>query len=151
MPEPSSTPIAYISTKWRGVYETLCKGDTAIFEQMGSLFTLCATIGHLLGESKTPEKRDALFRWSTLRSEIDVPILTAVAWDSLGRNMAILTQEREIVEICCGFAESGMSYLYENFFEEFMENGQLEFPKSFNFEFALAQVVEGLRKQNSIF
>ena len=151
MSEPSSTPIAYISTKWRGVYEALCKGDTAIFAQMGSLFTLCATIGHLLGESKAPENRDALFRWLTLRSEIDVPILTAIAWDASERNMAILIQEREIVEICCGFAESGMSYLYDNLLEEFMENGQLEFPKSFDFEFALAQEIEGLRKKNSIF
>jgi len=151
MSEPSSTPIAYISTKWRGVYETLCKGDTAIFEQMGSLFTLCVTIGHLLGESKKPDNRDNLFRWSTMRSEIDVPILTAVAWDSCDRSMGVLTQEREIVEICCGFAESGMEYLHDNLLEEFMENGQLEFPKTFNFEFALAQEIEGLRKQHSIF
>ena len=151
MPESSSTPIAYISTKWRGVYETLCKGDTAIFAQMGSLFTLCATIGHLISESKALDNRDPLFRWSTLRSEIDIPILTAIAWDARARNMEILVQEREIVEICCGFAESGMLYLYNNLLEEFMENGQLEFPKSFDFEFALAHEIEGLRKQNSIF
>jgi len=151
MPEHSSTPIAYISTKWRGVYEALCKGETAIFEQMGSLFTLCVTIGHLLGESKTPDNRDNLFRWSTMRSEIDVPILTAVAWDSCDREMGVLTQEREIVEICCEFAESGMRHLYNNLLEEFMENGQLEFPKTFNFEFALAQEIEALRKQHSIF
>jgi len=148
---PDENPMAYIDKKWKGVYNTLCKGESAIFDQMTNLFTLCVAIGHLLDATKTPENKEGIFRWSNMHSETDVPILTAVAWDHRERNMDILSRNREIMEIGCQFAEAGMQYLSDNLLEDFMENGQLDFPKKFNLEFALAQEVEGLRQRKSIF
>lgn len=151
MPEPSDNPMAYISKKWKGVYDTLCKGETAIFDQMTNLFTLCVTIGHLLDKSKPAENKDGIFRWTNLHSETDVPVLTAVAWDFRERNMVVLSRNKEIMEICCDFAEAGMQYLHENLLEDYMENGQLDLPKKSNIEFDLAQEIEGLRQQQSVF
>ena len=148
---PDENPMAYISKKWKGVYDALCKGETAIFDQMTNLFTLCVTIGHLMEKTKPLENKEGIFRWSNMHSETDVPILTAVAWDFRQRNMDILSSNKQIMEIGCEFAEAGMQYLHDNLLEDYLENGQLDFPKKFNVEFALAQEVEGLRQQQSIF
>lgn len=49
------------------------------------------------------------------------------------------------------FAEGGMQYLYDNFFEDYIQNGQLIRPDKLDIEFNLAQIIEGLRQQNSAF
>jgi hypothetical protein len=150
MLESTENPMAYINKKWEFLYDVLCRGDS-IFEQMTNLFTLCATIGHLNGEEKKPVDKKGIFRWSNLNSESDVSILTAIAWDAKGRELAILADKRKIMEIACDYAECGMQYLYDNFFEDYMQDGQLLRPEKLDIEFNLAQIVEGLRQKQNVF
>ncbi|NVM20272.1 MAG: hypothetical protein HWN68_00645 [Desulfobacterales bacterium] len=150
MQETSDNPMAHISKRWESIYDVLCRGDS-IFDQMTNLFTLCAAIGHLNGEEKQPENKKGIFRWTNLNSEIGVSILTAIAWDARDRELAILTDKRRIMDIACDFAEGGMQYLYDNFFEDHMQDGQLLRPEKLDVEFNLAQIVEGLRQKQSMF
>ncbi len=150
MLESTENPMAHISKRWESLYDVLCKRDS-IFDQMTNLFTLCATIGHLNGEEKTPVDKKGIFRWSNLNPETDVSILTAMAWDARERDLAILADKRRIMEIACDYAESGMQYLYDNFFEDYMQDGQLLRPEKLDIEFNLAQIIEGLRQKQSLF
>lgn len=142
--------MAYISTRWESLYEVLCKGDS-VFDQMTNLFTLCATIGHLNGEGKKPTDKKGVFRWTNLNSETDISILTAIAWDAKERDLSILTDKKKVMEIACDYAESGMQYLHDNYFEDHMQDGQLLRPEKLDIEFNLAQIVEGLRQKQSVF
>ncbi|MCK5323202.1 MAG: hypothetical protein KAJ45_03605 [Desulfobulbaceae bacterium] len=150
MLETSDNPMAYISKRWESLYDVLCRGDS-VFDQMTNLFTLCATIGHLNGEEKQPENKKGIFRWINLNSETEVSILTAIAWDARERELALLPDKRKIMDIVCGFAEGGMQYLHDNFFEDHMQDGQLLRPEKLDIEFNLAQIVEGLRQKQSVF
>lgn len=150
MQETSDNPMAYISKRWESIYDVLCRGDS-VFDQMTNLFTLCATIGHLNGEKTQPENKKGIFRWINLNSETEVSILTAIAWDARERELAVLADKRNIMDITCDFAEGGMQYLYDNFFEDHMQDGQLLRPEKLDIEFNLAQIVEGLRQKQSVF
>jgi hypothetical protein len=150
MHEFSDNPMAYISKRWESVYDALCRGDS-VFDQMTNLFTLCATIGHLNGEERKPVDKKGIFRWTNLNGETDVSILTAIAWDARVRDLAVLTDKRTILDIACDYAEAGMQYLYDNFFEDHIQDGQLLRPEKLNIEFNLAQIIEGLRQKQSVF
>lgn len=149
MVESSENPMAYISKRWESIYDGLCRGD-AIFDQMTNLFVLCAAIGHLNGEAKRPEERKGIFRWANLNHESDATILTAIAWDSRERSLALLTDRKKIMDIACDFAEGGMQYLHDNYFEDFMQDGQIIRPEKLDIEFNLAQIIEGLRQKQSL-
>ena len=148
--ESPDNPMAYINKKWGNIYDELCRGDS-IFDQMTNLFTLCAAIGHLNGKQKQLENKKGIFRWTNLNSESDISVLTAIAWDSSERDLSVLEDKRKIMDIACRFAEGGMRYLYSNFFEDHMQNGQLLRPEKLDIEFNLAQIIEGLRQQQSVF
>lgn len=148
--DKSDNPMAYISTKWWGLYDVLCRGES-IFGQMTNLFTLCAAIGHLQGEEKQMENKKGIFRWTNLNSETDISILTAIAWDARERDVSVLTDKRRVIDIASDFAEGGMQYLYDNFFEDYMQDGQLLRPEKLDIEFSLAQIIEGLRQKQSVF
>lgn len=150
MLESSDNPMAYISKKWESIYDVLCRGDS-IFDQMTNLFTLCAAIGHLDGAQKQLENKKGIFRWTNLNSESDISVLTAVAWDSNERDLSVLEDKRQIMDIACRFAEGGMRYLYSNFFEDHIQDGQLLRPEKLDIEFNLAQIIEGLRQKQSDF
>lgn len=150
MQEFSDNPMAYISKRWESVYDALCRGDS-IFDQMSNLFTLCAAIGHLNGEEKKPVDKKGIFRWTNLNGEADVSILTAIAWNAKGRDLVILMDKRKIMDIACDYAEAGMQYLHDNFFEDHIQDGQLLRPEKLEIEFNLAQIVEGLRQRQSVF
>ncbi len=143
--------MAYINIKWENIYDALCRGGDSIFDQMTSLFTLCAAIGHLNQNSKMFDKKQGKFRWVNLNQETETTILSAIAWDHKKRNLQILSDKKLILEIASEYAEGGMQYLYENFFEDYMVNGQLNRPDKLDIEFNLAQIIEGLRQQQSIF
>ena len=154
MSEPSENPMAYISEKWENIYEKLCKNNesnTRVFDQMTSLFTLCASIGHLNQAPKKTEKQKGVFRWSNLNQEREVSVLTAIAWDAQQKDLSVLENKKIIMELACDFAEGGMQYLFDNFFEDHMHDGQLGRIDKLDVEFNLAQIVEGLRQQQSIF
>lgn len=150
MQETSDNPMAYIGEKWESIYDALCKGG-GVFDQMSSLFTLCVAIGHSNDSPQKPAKKKGIFRWANLSSRTDVPILIAVAWDASDRNLSVLTDKRQIMEIVCDYAEGGMQYLHDNFFEDHMQDDQLLRPEKLDIEFNLAQIVEGLRQQQSLF
>lgn len=150
MSESTENPMAYISKRWESLYEVLCKRDS-VFDQMTNFFTLCAAIGHLNGEVKAPVDKKGIFRWSNLNSETEVSILTAMAWDARERDLSVLVDKKRIMDIASDYAESGMQYLYDNFFEDYMQDGQLLRPEKLDIEFNLAQIVEGLRQKQSIF
>lgn len=151
MSESSNNPMVHINKDWENIYDTLCRGGDSIFYQMTSLFTLCATIGHLNQDSRKVNNRQGKFRWGNLNQETETTILSAIAWDHEKRDLQILSDRKRILEIACEYAEGGMQYLYENFFEDFMVNGQLNRPDKLDIEFNLAQIIEGLRQQQSIF
>lgn len=150
MLESNENPMAYISKRWESLYDVLCRGDS-VFDQMTNLFTLCATIGHLNGDEKKPVDKKGIFRWSNLNSESDISIMTALAWDARERDLCILSDKKRVIDIACDYAESGMQYLYDNFFEDYMQDGQLLRPEKLEIEFNLAQIVEGLRQKQSVF
>jgi len=150
MLESSDNPMAYISKKWETIYDVLCRGDS-IFDQMTDLFTLCAAIGHQNQEPVQLENKKGIFRWTNLNSETNVSVLTAIAWDARKRELAALSDKRKIMDIASEFAEGGMQYLYDNFFEDYMQNGQLIRPEKLDIEFNLAQIIEGLRQKQSVF
>ncbi len=58
---------------------------------------------------------------------------------------------KEILDVASEYAEGGMVYLNDMYFEDYLENNQLVLPKKLDLEFELAQIVEGLRKEQSIF
>ena len=149
MLESSDNPMAYISKKWETIYDALCRGDS-IFDQMTNLFTLCATIGHQNDNPSQLENKKGIFRWTNLNLETDVAVLTAIAWESQERDLAVLPNRKKIMDLACEFAEGGMQYLYDNFFEDYMQNGQLIRPDKLDIEFNLAQIIEGLRQQQSV-
>ena len=156
MSELFENPMAYIGDKWEDIYKKLCKnedsGISSVFDQMTSLFTLCASIGHLNQTSKKLEKSKGIFRWSNLNQEREVSVLTAIAWDSQGRDLSVLENKKRIMELACDYAEAGMQYLYDNFFEDHMHDGQLGRIDKLDVEFNLAQILEGLRqKQQNVF
>jgi hypothetical protein len=45
MSDSSKDHMVHINKDWENIYETLCRGSDCIFDQMTSLFCLCATIG----------------------------------------------------------------------------------------------------------
>lgn len=151
MSEQSDNPMAYIDKRWEHIYEVLCRGENAIFDQMTNLFTLCASIGHLNREEKSLDNKKGIFRWANLHSVTDISILTAIAWDDRERDLAVLSNKNKIMEIACNYAEGGMQYLHDNFFEDHMQDNQLHRPEKLDIEFNLAQIVEGLRQQQSVF
>jgi hypothetical protein len=140
----------YISKKWETIYDVLCRGDS-VFTQTGPLFTLCATIGHLTKSAKPLENRKAVTRWLNLNAERDIAVLATIAWDSQHRDLAVLADNEKIRDLACEFAEGGMQYLHDNFFEDYMQDGQLIGHKKLDIELNLAQIVEGLRQQQSVF
>lgn len=150
MLESSDNPMAYINKRWESIYDVLCRGDS-IFDQMTNLFVLCAAIGHLNRVTKKPEDKKGIFRWTNLNPNSDVTILTAIAWDAGARDLALLTDRKMIMDIGCDYAEGGMQYLHDNFFEDFMQNGQLLRPEKLDVELNLAQIIEGLRQKQSVF
>lgn len=150
MPESTDNPMAYISKRWETLYDVLCRGDS-IFDQMTNLFTLCAVIGHLNQKPIKLENRKGIFRWINLKPDTDVSILTTIAWDSQKRELAVLSDRRKIMDISCKYSEGGMQYLYDNFFEDHLQDGQLIRPETLDIEFNLAQIVEGLRQKQSVF
>lgn len=150
MLEQSDNPMAYINKNWENIYDVLCRGDS-IFDQMTNLFTLCAAIGHQNGMDIKPENRKGIFRWTNLNAESDISVLTTIAWDSQKRDLAVLSDRKKIMDIACDYAEGGMQYLYENYFEDYVQDGQLLRPEKLDIEFSLAQIIEGLRQNQSVF
>jgi hypothetical protein len=155
MTETSDNPTAYISGKWEHLYDKLCKGSESIFDQMTSLFTLCATIGHIIERpiEVTKPKKD-IFKWINLNEDNNITVLSTIAWSSLHRDLSVLPNKKKIMEIACNYAEGGMQYLFENYFEDHVsiENGNYLFHiEKLDIEFDLAQIVEGLRQEHSIF
>jgi len=55
------------------------------------------------------------------------------------------------MDIACNFPEGGMRYLFDNFFENYMQDGQLLRAEKLDIEFDLAQIIEGLRQRQSVF
>jgi len=151
MSESYENPIAYINIEWKGIYDALCKGGDSIFDQSGSLFTLCSTIGHLNQESKNFDKKHAAFRWTNLNQQTEVTILSAIAWDAYNRDLSVLVDKKKIITIAMEFAESGMQYLFDNFFGDYILDGQLLRPEKLDIEFNIAQLIEGLRRQKNVF
>ncbi len=151
MSDSSKDLMVHINKDWENIYETLCRGSDSIFDQMTSLFCLCASIGHLNRDSRNVNNRQGKFRWGNLNQETETTILSAIAWDHEKRDLQVLSDRKRIIEISCGYAEGGMQYLYENFFEDYMVNGQLNRPDKLDIEFNLAQIIEGLRQQQSLF
>ena len=150
MLESSDNPMAYISKKWETIYDVLCRGDS-IFDQMTDLFTLCAAIGYQNQEPMQLENKKGIFRWTNLNSETNVSVLTAIAWDTQERELVVLSDRRKIMDIASEFGEGGMQYLYDNFFEDYMQDGQLIRPEKLDIEFNLAQIIEGMRQKQSVF
>ncbi len=148
--EASDNPSAYISKKWEHIYDVLCRGDS-IFDQMTNLFTLCAAIGYQNDERHHLENKKGIFKWINLNSENDIPVLTGIAWASENRNLAVLSDKKKIIEITSEFSEAGMQYLHENYFEDYMQDGQFMNSDKLNIEFDLAQIIEGLRQKQSLF
>jgi hypothetical protein len=151
MSESYENPIASINIEWKGIYDALCKGGDSIFEQSASLFTLCASIGHLNQNSNGFDTSHQAFRWTSLNQQTEVAILSAIAWDASNRDISVLADRREILKISMEFAEGGMRYLYDNFFGEFILDGQLSRPDKLDIEFNIAQIIEGLRREKDIF
>lgn len=154
--EFSENPTFYVSDKWRFIYETLCRrgrsGDTYyVFEQMTGLFTLCSAIGFINQERFSLEKRKDIFKWSSLENENEVPLLTSIAWETSNRNTAILSDRKQIADICVEFAEGGIKYLFDQFFEDHVQDGQIVNPQNLGIEFSLAQIIEGLRQKDCLF
>ena len=152
MSEAYENPAAYISEKWWFLYKTLCREESSVFSQMTGLFTLCASIGYS-NQTQLPldkNKKD-IFKWITLNPESEIPVLTAITWDTMNRSIAALTNHKEIMDISSEFAEGGMQFLYDQFFEEHSQNGQLIHPEKLDIAFNLAQVIEGLRRKHSVF
>ena len=147
MSELSNNPMANINPEWDNIYETLCRGNESVFSQMTSLFTLCAAIGHLIQDFRTLKKKTGKFRWINLNQETEISILSAIAWDHGNRDLQLLSDYKQILDIASEYAEGGMHYLYDNFFEDYMVNGQLNRPDKLDMEFNLAQLIEGLRQQ----
>ncbi len=143
--------MANINPEWDHIYETLCRGNESVFSQMTSLFTLCAAIGHLIQDHRTLKKKTGKFRWVNLNQETEMSVLSAIAWDHGKRDLQILSDYKQILDIASEYAEGGMHYLYDNFFEDYMVNGQLNRPDKLDIEFNLAQLIEGLRQQQSVF
>ena len=150
MSEASDNPSAYISKKWEGIYDVLCRRES-VFDQMTNLFTLCAAIGYQNDNRLQLENRKDIFKWVSLNPENDIPVLTAIAWSAEDRDLVVLSDRKKIIEIACEFSEAGMQYFYENFFEDHMQDGRINNPDKLNIEFNLAQIIEGLRQQQSLF
>lgn len=150
MPDSPDRLYVYISRKWETIYDVLCRGD-GVFDQIGALFTLCATIGHLTQSAKPLDNKKAKTRWINLDAEREKAVLATIAWDSQNRDLSVLADNKKILDLACEFAEGGMQYLYDNFFEDYMQDGQLIGHKKFDIELNLAQIVEGLRQQQSVF
>ncbi len=70
MSEQSDNPMAYIDKRWENIYEVLCRGENAVFDQMTNLFTLSVSIGHLNQESKSLDNRKGVFRWQIFTQKL---------------------------------------------------------------------------------
>lgn len=149
--ETTDNPTAYISKEWETHYQVLCRGETAIFDQSSNLFTLCAAIGHTKERKRPLTEKKGLFRWVALNTENNLTILSAIAWDFKGRDLSVLVDKKEILNITSEYAEGGMAYLNEMYFEDYLESNQLTLPKKIDLEFELAQIIEGLREEQSLF
>ena len=55
------------------------------------------------------------------------------------------------MDIACDYAEGGMQYLNDIYFEDYIQDGQLIRPEKLDIEFSLAQIIEGLRQNQSVF
>ena len=150
MRKTSDNPAAYISEKWKDIYQKLCRGEGSLFNHMTGLFTLCASIGYLNDQKSPLEKRKDIFKWTSLNPDTEIPVLTAIAWGAKERDLSLLSDRKIILKNAGEFDEAGMAYLHEQFFEDYWQEGPLIPPDKSDLAFHLAQSIEELRRNQSV-
>ena len=154
--EGGKSPDFHISEKWRKVYEGLCKRGRSrsegyfIFDKYTNLYTLCASIGHMIPEEKDLEKPYSPFTLEQIDEDNEWPILRAIAWSKSGNSMDIFVKSREVVRICDRFAEAGMTKIYNDLLKEHMEGGYILNPESIDLEIKLSFLIESIKKEASL-
>ena len=154
--EGGKAPDFHISEKWLKLYQSICRRGRSrsegyyVFEKYTNLYTLCASIGHMIEKEENLEKPYSPFTLEQIDEDNEWPVLRAIAWNTVGNHMDIFVNAREVVRICDRFAEGGMQKLYDEFFKQHMEDGYILRPDHIDLEINLSYIVEGIRRNVSL-
>ena len=154
--EGGKAPDFHISEKWLKLYQSICRRGRShsegyyAFEKYTNLYTLCASIGHMAQVDSDLQKPYSPFTLEQIDEDVEWPVLRAIAWSKVGNRMDIFVDAREVARVCDRFAEGGMQNLYDEFFKQHMQDGNILRPDSIDLEINLSCIVEGIRKNASL-
>ena len=154
--EGGKAPDFHISKKWLKLYQSICMRGRPrseryyVFEKYTNLYTLCASIGHMIQEEKNLEKPYSPFTLEQIDENNEWPVLRAIAWSKVGNETDIFVNARKVVQICDRFAEGGMQKLYDEIFKHHMQDGYILRPDHIDLEINLFYIVEEIRGNVSL-
>ncbi|MDW8802466.1 DNA phosphorothioation-associated protein 4 [Clostridium sp. A1-XYC3] len=101
--------------KYENIYQKLCEGEDAIFNQLKDVFLMAACIGYKVGIRTKLTKRGKDFPWSVFNGDTDESIINAIALAE-SNDVKILIDEQEQghddrVTIIEEYANTGIEYL----------------------------------------
>jgi dnd system-associated protein 4 len=107
----------YIDKDKHSLYEKLVKRgadnpDYFPFQTMKDLFMLAACLGVKYGAYEPLASSKDIFSSDVFDEKADYPVMAVIAYKK-ERNIAILTDERKILEVVQGYANGGISYVVE--------------------------------------
>lgn len=105
----------YRDEKYEDIYQKLCEGEDAIFNQLKDVFLMAACIGYKIGIRTKLRKRGKDFPWSVFNGDTDESIINAIALAE-SNDVRILIDEQDdgnddretIIE---EYANTGIEYL----------------------------------------
>ncbi len=104
------------------IYKQLTEGNDIVnapFRTMKDVFMWAAVLGYRNGERRPiTGKKVTIFRWAQFSSQIDTPLLKALAIADNG-NVDVLISQDEILAIAEGYANAGIHELRVSVLDEY--------------------------------
>lgn len=150
--EPKN-PDFHVNTQWRFLYDTLCsKGKAAkdneywIFQKYTQFYSFAAALGFAHNKQNPVKSGYTPFSLMEMKDDPEWPALRAIAWKASNCDLNIVLDHTKTIKICDEYADGGMQYLYEQFFEPHCKDGHLLRPKHIDIEGALSLIVMGTKR-----
>lgn len=101
--------------QYEDIYQKLCEGDEAVFNQLKDVFLMAACIGFKSGQRKKLSKRGKEFPWSVFNGSTDESIINAIALAETNNFRIVIDQQEDGEEdketIIEEYANAGIEYL----------------------------------------
>lgn len=119
--EANSRDGVYIEEAVHEVYRKLSEGsdpEAVPFKTMKDVFMWAASLGYRMGERRPlTGKRVMIFRWAQFSSQVDVPLIKAIAIAD-SNQVALSANQNEVLDIVEAYANAGIHALKVNLLDE---------------------------------